>query len=111
MYGYPVDGIVLDLYWYGTETDMGRLEWNQTQWPTYRQMLSDLKEKGINTVLISQPYINKKGAVDNYNLLAEKGMLAKDSTGRTHDVTTWVGDAGMFDVSNPDTRQMASKPL
>ena len=105
MYGYPVDGIVLDLYWYGTETDMGRLEWNQTQWPTYRQMLSDLKEKGINTVLISQPYINKKGAVDNYNLLAEKGMLAKDSTGRTHDVTTWVGDAGMFDVSNPDTRQ------
>ena len=56
-------------------------------------------------VLISQPYINKKGAIANYNLLSEKGMLVKDAEGKTHDVTTWVGDAGMFDVSNPATRE------
>ena len=103
--GYPVDGIVLDLYWYGVETDMGRLEWDKTQWPDHKKMLSDLKEKGVNMVLISQPYINKKGAIDNYNYLSGKGMLVKDSLGNTHDVTTWVGDAGMFDVSNPDTRE------
>lgn len=103
--GYPVDGIVLDLYWYGTETDMGRLEWNKEQWPDHRKMLSDLKDKGVNMVLISQPYMNKKGAIDNYNYLGERGMLAKDSDGNIHDVTTWVGDAGMIDVSNPDTRE------
>lgn len=102
--GYPVDGMVLDLYWYGVETDMGRLEWDKKQWPDHKKMLSDLKEKGVNVVLISQPYINKKGAIDNYNLLAEKQMLTRDSAGAPHDVTTWVGDAGMFDVSNPDTR-------
>lgn len=103
--GYPVDGMVLDLYWYGVETDMGRLEWNKEQWPDHRAMLRELKDKGVNMVIISQPYINKNGAIDNYNMLADKGMLMKDADGNVHDVTTWVGEAGMFDVSNPDTRQ------
>ena len=103
--GYPVDGIVLDLYWYGKETDMGRLEWNPEQWPDHRAMLDSLKKEGVKMVVISQPYINKIGAIDNYNLLSSKGMLTKDAEGNTHDVTTWVGDAGMFDVSNPDTRE------
>lgn len=102
---YPVDGIVLDLYWYGKETDMGRLAWDSVQWPDHRAMLSDLRERGVNMVLISQPYINKIGAIDNYNYLSSKGMLAKDADGNTHDVTTWVGDAGMLDVSNPKTRE------
>ena len=102
--GYPVDGIVLDLYWYGQETDMGRLEWNPEQWPDHKKMLADLKNQGVNTVLITQPYINKIGALDNYNMLSEQGMLTKDAKGATHDVTTWVGEAGMFDVSNPQTQ-------
>ncbi len=102
--GYPVDGMVLDLYWYGTETDMGRLEWNKKQWPDHRKMLADLKKKGVNMVIISQPYINKIGALDNYNMLSDAGMLVKDANGNTHDVQTWVGEAGMFDVSNPKTR-------
>lgn len=102
--GYPLDGVVLDLYWYGKETDMGRLEWNRTQWPDHKKMLADLDSMGVKMVLISQPYINKIGALDNYNMLKEQGMLVKDSAGNVHDVTTWVGDAGMFDVSNPATR-------
>lgn len=103
--GYPLDGVVLDLYWYGQETDMGRLEWNAEQWPEHQRMLADLKGQGVNTVLISQPYINKIGAIDNYNELASKGLLTRDKDGNINDVTTWVGEAGMFDVANPDTRQ------
>ncbi len=102
---YPVDGIILDLYWYGTETDMGRLEWNKDKFPNPRKMLADLSKQGVKTVLISQPYLNKIGALDNYNMLAAEGLLMKDSTGKVIDATTWVGDAGMFDVSNPATRQ------
>lgn len=101
---YPVDGIVFDLYWYGKETDMGRLEWNKDQFPDHRRMLDSFNRMGVHTVLINQPYINKIGAIDNYNMLSEAGMLVKDSAGNTHDVTTWVGDAGMFDMSNPATR-------
>ncbi len=102
---YPVDGMVLDLYWYGVETDMGRLEWDKKQWPDHKKMLDDLNAQGIHVVPIHQPYINKIGAMDNYRVLESKGLLTKDAEGKTKDVTTWVGEAGMFDISNPDTRE------
>ena len=104
-HGYPLDGLVLDLYWYGKETDMGRLEWNKEQFPDHRRMIDSLRSRGVNTVIISQPYVNKIGAIDNYNLLDSLGMLTKDANGDTRDVTTWVGEAGMLDITNPDTRQ------
>lgn len=103
--GYPVDGIVFDLYWYGKETDMGRFEWNKEQFPDHKRMLDSLNRMGVHTVLINQPYINKIGAIDNYNTLAEGSMLTRDDEGNPHDVTTWVGEAGMLDISNPATRQ------
>lgn len=103
--GYPVDGIVLDLYWYGTETDMGKLQWDDKQFPHHREMLDKLHAQGVKLVPISQPYINKKGAIDNYNMLKENGMLTRNAEGETHDVTIWVGESGMFDVSNPETRK------
>lgn len=104
--GYPLDGIVLDLYWYGKEQDMGRLEWDPQQWPNARKMLADLKKKGINLIAISQPYVLRNGrALDNYNALAAEGMLVADSTGTApQEVKIWVGEGGMFDVSNPATR-------
>lgn len=103
--GYPLDGVVLDLYWYGKEEDMGRLAWDLEQWPDHRKMLADLKDKGVNTVIISQPYVLRNGrGADNYNTLAEAGMLLADSTGAPQEVTIWVGDGGMFDVSNPATK-------
>lgn len=104
--GYPVDGVVLDLYWYGKEQDMGRLSWDPDQWPSHKKMLADLKKKGVNTIIISQPYVLTNGrAIDNYNELSSKGMFCRDSVGNTHEVTIWVGSGGMFDVSNPDTRK------
>lgn len=105
--GYPVDGIVLDLYWYGKEQDMGRLAWEPTQWPDPKGMLAGLKDKGVNLVAISQPYVLRNGkGIDNYNYLADNAMFVRDSTGQApREVEIWVGEGGMFDVSNPDTRQ------
>ena len=103
--GYPLDGIVLDLYWYGKEQDMGRLEWDPTQWPDHRGMLSELKDQGVNTVIISQPYVLRNGnGLKNYNYLRDNGLLLKDSTGAAQEVTIWVGEGGMFDMSNPKTQ-------
>lgn len=104
--GYPVDGIVLDLYWFGKEQDMGILEWDTSVWKNPRKMLSGLRKKGVNVVTVSEPYVLRNGrAIKNYDELAPKGMFVRDSKGRgTHDVRIWVGEGGMFDVSNPDTR-------
>ena len=108
--GYPVDGIVLDLYWYGKEQDMGRLEWDEEQWPDAPGMLSELKKNGVNLIAISQPYVLRNGrAIDNYNNLAPKGMFVKDTTDMgPQEVRIWVGEGGMFDVSNPETRRWLS---
>ncbi len=104
--GYPVDGVVLDLYWYGKEEDMGRLDWDPGQWPSHKKMLADLKKQGVKTVLISQPYVLRNGkGLGNYNFLSENGMLGLDSAGKTQEVKIWVGEGGMLDVSNPATRQ------
>lgn len=104
--GYPLDGIVLDLYWYGVEEDMGRLAWEPSQWPDHKAMLDSLRGMGVNLVAISQPYVLRNGrAIDNYNELAPKGFFVADSTGKApQEVKIWVGEGGMFDVSNPDTR-------
>lgn len=104
--GFPLDGIVFDLYWYGKEEDMGRLEWDKTQWPDHRGMLRNFKKKGINVVTISQPYVLTNGrAIDNYRTLDPQGLFCHtDGTDTTHTVTIWVGQGGMFDVSNPATR-------
>ena len=104
--GYPLDGIVFDLYWYGKEEDMGRLEWDKQQWPDHRGMLRNFKQKGVNVVTISQPYVLTNGrAIDNYKVLDPQGIFCKtDGTDTTHTVTIWVGQGGMFDVSNPATR-------
>ncbi len=104
--GYPLDGIVFDLYWYGKEEDMGRLEWDREKWPDHRKMLRDFKQQGVNVVTISQPYVLTNGrAIDNYRTLDPQGLFCKtDGTDTTHTVTIWVGQGGMFDVSNPATR-------
>lgn len=104
--GYPLDGIVFDLYWYGKEEDMGRLTWDKEQWPDHRKMLADFKKLGVNVITISQPYVLTNGrAIDNYRELDRQGLLCKTGgTDTTHTVTIWVGQGGMFDVSNPATR-------
>ena len=104
--GYPVDGIILDLYWYGKEQDMGRLAWDPDQWPDPAGMMASLRKRGVNLIPISQPYVLRNGrAIDNYNELTAKGLLLKDTTGAQQEVKIWVGEGGMFDVSNPDTRK------
>lgn len=103
--GYPVDGVVLDLYWYGKEQDMGRLAWDPDQWPDHRKMLADLRKEGVNTVIISQPYVLRNGkALDNYNELTRQQLLLRNTLGGQQEVTIWVGEGGMFDVANPKTR-------
>lgn len=103
--GYPLDGIVLDLYWYGSETDMGRFDWEPAQWPDHKTMLAQLKSKNVNLLNISQPFVLRNGkGLENYNFLAQNGLLVPDSAGRPGEVKIWVGEGGMLDVSNPATR-------
>lgn len=108
--GYPLDGIVLDLYWYGKEADMGRFEWEPEQWPDAKGMLASLKDRGVNTVAISQPYVIRDGrGAANFDSLSAAGALLRDAAGAVQPVETWVGKGGMLDVSSPRDRQWLSE--
>jgi len=111
--GYPLDGLVLDLYWYGKEQDMGRLEWDSKLWPDPKWFADYLNVKGAKLVAISQPFVLKNGrAIKNYDLLAPKGLFVKDAnTGNPLNVEIWVGNGGLLDVSNPSTQQWLANRL
>jgi alpha-glucosidase (family GH31 glycosyl hydrolase) len=96
-----VDAIILDLYWFGKtiQGTMGNLDWDKDNFPTPTKMISNLKEKGVKTVLITEPFVlttsNRwKEAVDN-------NVLAIDKTGKSGTFDFYFGNTGIIDVFNP----------
>ena len=102
--GYPLDGVVLDLYWFGIETDMGKLDWDKSHFPDHKAMIKTLKDKGINMMLVSEPFFNKLGGIDSYNELAKKGLLVVDAEGKVQDPVLWIGESGLIDISKQEAR-------
>ena len=97
----PVDAIILDLYWFGKtiQGTMGNLDWDKDNFPTPTKMISNLKEKGVKTVLITEPFVlttssRWKEAVDN-------NVLAIDKTGKPGTFDFYFGNTGIIDVFKP----------
>ncbi len=102
--GFPVDAMVLDLYWYGDETKMGNFDWDKTKWPNSTQMIKDFAATGVQTILINDPYITTKSF--NYALADSLKYFAKNvSTNRTGQITMWNGTVSLLDIFNPNTQK------
>jgi len=56
---FPLDALILDLYWFGKDIKghMGNLDWDKEAFPTPIKMISDIKAQGVNTVLITEPFV------------------------------------------------------
>lgn len=94
----PVDAIILDLYWFGktVQGTMGNLEVDKDSFPDMKGMVSRLKDKGVKTVLITEPFIlttSKK-----WNEAVEKDVLAKDSIGNPAKYDFYFGNTGIVDI-------------
>ncbi|MDE6272162.1 MAG: starch-binding protein [Muribaculaceae bacterium] len=98
----PLDGIVYDLYWQGDdEYHLGTLNWGN-RFPNPSAKLSEWKNKGIHTVLITEPYFTDR--CTNWSFLKNSGYLA-DSHVSDNDNMNWLHpnrDVGLIDASNPD---------
>ncbi|MCC2604315.1 glycoside hydrolase family 31 protein [Planctobacterium marinum] len=102
----PLDTVVLDLYWFGPEMQghMGNLDWDRENWPTPENMIADFKDQGIQTVVITEPFIlntskNWQSAVDN-------AALATDMSGKKPRVfDMFFGTAGLVDVFSESGQQ------
>lgn len=101
----PVDSIILDLYWFGPDIQghMGNLDWDKKAFPEPQKMIRSLQQDGVNTVLITEPFILTSSkrwqeAVDNDVL----GLQLNGKEPRTFDF--YFGNTGLVDVFHQPAR-------
>ncbi|TAJ14543.1 DUF5110 domain-containing protein [Marinilabiliaceae bacterium JC017] len=101
----PLDGIVLDLYWFGPDLKghMGNLEWDLDSFPEPEKMMADIKKKGVKTVLITEPFILKKSG--KYAECVEKGLLGTDTLGNPYVFDFFFGTTTLLDIFKPSTQR------
>lgn len=110
--GFPLDGFVLDLYWYGgikandPNTQIGTLTWDPANFPNPVEKLADYKtNNGIGIILIEESLVGKN--LTSWADLNSKGFLVRDgcstcaATLIDHDTDTndneFFGDVGIID--------------
>ena len=99
---FPLDAMILDFYWFGDSIlgTMGRLKWYKPNWPEPEKMISDFKEKGVKTILITEPYI--LDSLDNFTIADELGILAEDSLGNSYvNKEFYFGAGALIDIFKP----------
>ena len=94
----PLDAVILDLYWFGKDIKgtMGNLEFYKDSFPTPLEMISDFNQKGIKTVLISEPFILNTST--RWKEAVDKNILAKDSLGNPFVYNFYFGNTGLIDI-------------
>ncbi len=100
----PVDAIILDLYWFGKEVKgtMGNLEIDRDSFPNFEQMVADLKQDGVKTILITEPFILTTSS--KWKETADNKLLATDLAGNPFTYDFYFGNTGLLDIFKPETR-------
>ena len=102
--GYPLDAVVLDLFWYGDVKTMGNHDWRRDSFPQPEKMLAELKSMGVKTIPITQTYVTKLS--NNFEEATRKGLFAKDATGKDYIIGDfWAGATGLIDIFKPESQQ------
>ena len=100
--GFPMDVIVLDLYWFGDPSTMGNLEWDYSRWPDPEDMIGDFKAAGIKTILITEPYFTLNST--HYHFVSQNHWFGNRSSGETYVLDNfWAGPAALMDFTKPET--------
>lgn len=97
----PVDAIILDLYWFGKEIKgtMGNLDWDKDKFPNPDKMIADLNNKGIKTILITEPFILTSSS--KWKEAADNSILVTDKTGKPATWDFYFGNTGVVDIFKP----------
>ncbi|ADN75308.1 Alpha-glucosidase [Ferrimonas balearica DSM 9799] len=95
---YPLDAIVLDLYWFGKDVQghMGNLAWDYEAWPTPEQMIADFQADGVNTILITEPFVLTTSK--RWQEAVDADALAQDLAGKPKTFDFYFGNTGLIDV-------------
>ena len=117
---FPLDALVLDLYWFGKDIKghMGNLSWDKDTFPQPKKMISDLKDLGVNTIMITEPFVlsqsKKWSEAVQAQALATTKTLSTVATTATSSAATekvaneptvkrfdfYFGNTGLIDIFN-----------
>ena len=101
--GIPIDGVVLDEYWYGDKNEMGNFDWDRGRFPRPSKMLADFREKGIYTILGQSPYVLTES--QNFGLLANKQMFAQSNSRSPYIISDFEeGPSALLDIFQAKTQ-------
>ena len=95
---FPLDAIVFDLYWFGPDIKghMGNLNWDTKAFPTPVDMIKDFKAEGVNTIMITEPFILTSSS--QWQSAVENNALMKNKTGTPEKFDFYFGNTGLVDV-------------
>ncbi len=106
--GFPVDGFVLDLQWFGgivensDDSRMGSLSWDETNFPDPRGKVAQLWDgQGIGIMTVEEPYVAR--SLPEHTALEKQGYLVRacETCGPVYLQTNpWWGKGGMLDWTN-----------
>lgn len=102
--GFPMDGLVLDLFWFGGDANMGNLDWDYSSWPDPVGMIGDFDSMGVKLVVITEPFIVETS--DNFSYLDQNHMLCTDSAGNSYIMEDfWAGSSALLDLTIPEAQE------
>jgi len=101
----PVDAIILDLYWFGKDIKgtMGNFEFDKDSFPDPKKMISNLKEKGVKTILVTEPFILTTS--NKWEEAVEKNILGLNAKGEPYTYDFYFGNTGIIDIFKPEGKQ------
>ncbi|NJM49555.1 MAG: DUF5110 domain-containing protein [Sphingomonadales bacterium] len=99
--GFPLDAVILDLFWFGPDIKghMGNLDWDRRAFPDPEGMIADFKQKGVNTILITEPFILRTS--DRWEEALANQALARDASGEVKSFDFYFGNGGLIDMFDP----------
>lgn len=112
---FPVDGFVLDLFWFGgvqannDNSAMGNLDWDRNAFPDPEQHIAALRADNVGLITIEESYISKNtktyaglNPATRFLAYAPSGQQCNPANYKPITLSDWFGNGGMMDWSNPE---------
>jgi alpha-glucosidase (family GH31 glycosyl hydrolase) len=100
---FPMDGMVMDLQWFGgeffgTRHRMGTLQFDQIHFPNPKEKIAEFKSRGLGLMTVEESYVDEE--TPEHTELGSKGYLVRACEGCLPARLTknpWWGIGGMLD--------------
>lgn len=101
----PVDAVIIDIYWFGKDIKgtMGNLNWYRDSFPTPNRMIADFKEKGVKTILVTEPFILTTS--NRWDEAVKEEILCTDTAGNPFRYDFYFGNTGLIDLYKPEAKE------